>query len=148
MTDPLTGQVQEYCHLVKGPNKAVWEQSFANELGRLAHGGEASSNIKGTGTLFSSPKKKFPLAAKSPTAASFLPSGPRRPKLIAPASPLVATTVLIIPVMSAHLLPNSRLQNVSSTAPSQPLMHALLFLTSATSTSAPQWSATNTCASH
>jgi len=128
-TDPITaGQVQEqYRHLIKGPIKAVWEKSFAkNKLDRLAQG-VASCNIKGTGTTFFIPKEKLPPATKSLMAASFPPSGPRRPKLIAPASPLVATVLLIIPVTSALLPPNSRLQNVSSTAPSQPLMRALLF---------------------
>jgi hypothetical protein len=139
VTNPVTGQVQEYHHLVKGPNKAVWEKSFANELGRLAQGVASCNHIKGTGKIVFIPKEKVPSGCKV-TYGRIVAS-------IAPASPLAAT-VLIIPVTSAHLPPNSQQQNVSSTAPSQPLIRALLFLTSAISTLAPQWTATNTCASH
>ena len=31
--DPTTGASLEYRHLVKGPTKAIWENSFANEIG-------------------------------------------------------------------------------------------------------------------
>ena len=30
--DPTTGASLEYRNLVKGPNKAIWENSFANEI--------------------------------------------------------------------------------------------------------------------
>ena len=36
--DPTTGALLEYRHLVKGPTKSSWENSFANEIGRLAKG--------------------------------------------------------------------------------------------------------------
>jgi len=38
VTDVTTGRQLEYRHLVKGPTKEAWVQSFANELGRLAQG--------------------------------------------------------------------------------------------------------------
>ena len=34
--DPTTGASLEYRHLVKGPTKAIWEKSFANEIGRIS----------------------------------------------------------------------------------------------------------------
>ena len=36
--DPKTGASLEYRNLVKGPTKAIWESSFAHEIGRLAQG--------------------------------------------------------------------------------------------------------------
>ena len=30
--DPTTGAALEYRHIVKGPTKAIWENSFANEI--------------------------------------------------------------------------------------------------------------------
>ena len=36
--DPTTGASLEYRHLIKGPTKAIRENSFANEIGRLAQG--------------------------------------------------------------------------------------------------------------
>jgi hypothetical protein len=36
VTDPIIGQVQEFRHLMMGPNRSTWMHSFANELGRLA----------------------------------------------------------------------------------------------------------------
>ena len=59
VTDPITGQVQEYRHLIKGPDKAVWETSFANELGRLAQG-VGSRDKKGTGTIFFIKREEVP----------------------------------------------------------------------------------------
>jgi hypothetical protein len=38
VTNPITGKVQEYQHLVKGLQKDIWTRGFANELGRLAQG--------------------------------------------------------------------------------------------------------------
>jgi hypothetical protein len=38
VVDPITGQVQEYCHLLQGPGVPTWTKSFANELGRLSQG--------------------------------------------------------------------------------------------------------------
>jgi hypothetical protein len=36
--DPITGEVQEYRHLVKGLQKDIWTRGFTNGLGRLAQG--------------------------------------------------------------------------------------------------------------
>ena len=36
--DPATGNVHEYKNLIRGPNKAIWKQGLANDLGRLAQG--------------------------------------------------------------------------------------------------------------
>ena len=49
VTHPITGQAQEYRHLMKGNNKDTWETSFANELGRLAQG--VGNRIEGTNTI-------------------------------------------------------------------------------------------------
>ena len=35
---PTTGALQEFCHLVMGPNKSTWYQSLANEFGLLVQG--------------------------------------------------------------------------------------------------------------
>ena len=46
-------------HLIKGPTKAIWENSFANEIGRLAQGvGERMPSR--TNTIFFIPKDKVP----------------------------------------------------------------------------------------
>jgi hypothetical protein len=59
VTDPLTGQVQEYRHLIKGPEQATWSTSFANELGRLAQG--VGTRMKtGTSTVFFIAKAAVP----------------------------------------------------------------------------------------
>ena len=36
--NPLTGVLQEFRHLIKGPDKEIWIKSLANEIGRLAQG--------------------------------------------------------------------------------------------------------------
>ena len=36
--DPATGKVHEYWHLIRGPDRAIWKQGFANDLGCLAQG--------------------------------------------------------------------------------------------------------------
>ena len=36
--DPSTGTSLEYRHLMRGPDKIIWERAFANDLGRLAQG--------------------------------------------------------------------------------------------------------------
>ncbi len=38
VVNPITGQVQEYRHLLQGPDAPTWTHSFANELGRLSQG--------------------------------------------------------------------------------------------------------------
>ena len=57
--DPTTGVSLEYRHLVKGPTKAIWESSFANEIGRLAQGfGTRMPYV--INTIFFIPKDKVP----------------------------------------------------------------------------------------
>ena len=36
--DSATGNVHEYRHLARGPDKNIWTKSLANDLGRLAQG--------------------------------------------------------------------------------------------------------------
>ena len=48
---------QEYRHLIKGPERRIWEISFANELGQLAQG---IREVKGTNTVMFIPKSKVP----------------------------------------------------------------------------------------
>ena len=36
--DPATGESLEYRHLMNGPDKHIWVQALANDLGRLAQG--------------------------------------------------------------------------------------------------------------
>ena len=57
--DPTTGASLEYRHLVKGPTKAIWGNSFANEIGRLVQGVETRMP-SGTNTIFFIPKDKLP----------------------------------------------------------------------------------------
>jgi hypothetical protein len=97
VTDPVTGQVQEYRHLVKGPDKAVWEKSFANKLGCLAQG-VASCDINVTGTIFFIPKEKVPSGRR--VTYGRIVSSIRPQKTETHCTRL--TAVLIIPVTSAH----------------------------------------------
>ena len=48
---------QECRHLIKGPDRKIWEISFANELGQLAQG---IREVKGTNTVMFVPKSKVP----------------------------------------------------------------------------------------
>ena len=57
--DPTTGVSLEYRHLVKGPTKAIWGNSFANEIGQLAQG-VRTRMPSGTNTIFFIPKDKVP----------------------------------------------------------------------------------------
>jgi hypothetical protein len=59
VTDPITGQVQEYRHLSKGSKKATWMCLFANELGRLAQGIGVRMPTN-TNTVFFLGKEKVP----------------------------------------------------------------------------------------
>ena len=53
--DPTTGASLEYRHLINGPTKSIWENSFANEIGRLAQG--VGTRIpSGENTIFFIPK--------------------------------------------------------------------------------------------
>ena len=63
--NPLTGVLQEFCHLVKGPDKEIWTKSLANEFGRLAQG--ASNIIDRTNTMYFIPKKEVPFTTKKVT---------------------------------------------------------------------------------
>ena len=57
--DALTGNSQEYRHLIKGPDRATWTTSYANELGRLANGvGTRMPN--GTNTIKFIPSNAVP----------------------------------------------------------------------------------------
>ena len=57
--DPTTRASLEYRHIFKGPTTAIWENSFANEIGRLAQvlGTRMPS---GTNTIFFIPRDKLP----------------------------------------------------------------------------------------
>ena len=55
--DPTTGESLEYRHLVKGTTKSIWENSFANEIGRLAQVVGTRMSY-GTNTIFFIPKEK------------------------------------------------------------------------------------------
>ena len=48
---------QEYRHLIKGPERKIWEISFANKLGQIAQG---TREVKGTNTVMFIPKSKVP----------------------------------------------------------------------------------------
>ena len=56
--DPTTGSSLEYRHKIKGTTKAIWENSFANEIGRLAQG-VGTRMPSGTNTFFFIPKVKI-----------------------------------------------------------------------------------------
>ena len=57
VTHHISGVAQEYRHLIKGPERKIWERSFANELGQLAQG---IREFKGTNTVMFVPKSKVP----------------------------------------------------------------------------------------
>ena len=63
VTDPLTGQVQEYRHLIQGPEKTTWVNSFSNELGRLFQG-VGKRMPTGSETCFFIPKSGVPQGRK------------------------------------------------------------------------------------
>ena len=59
VTHHITGKQMEYRHLIRDPHyKKDWDQSCANELGRLAQG--LGDKIKGTNTLIFIAKSKVP----------------------------------------------------------------------------------------
>ena len=60
--NPITGVLQEFRHLIKGPDKEIWTKSLANEFGRLAQG--VSKRIKGTNTMYFIPKEEVPFKTK------------------------------------------------------------------------------------
>jgi hypothetical protein len=55
----VTGQIYEYCHLIKMLQREIWEHSFANEIGRLAQG-VGTRMPTGTNTIFFIEKKPDP----------------------------------------------------------------------------------------
>jgi hypothetical protein len=61
--DEVTGQVEEYRHLIKGANSKIWENSFANKIGRLTQG-VGTRMPTGTNTIFFIPKKAVPTDRK------------------------------------------------------------------------------------
>ena len=48
--EPSTGNILEYRHLIRGPDKSVWKTALANDLGRLAQG-VGTRMPKGTNTI-------------------------------------------------------------------------------------------------
>ncbi len=59
IVDDITGDVLEYCHLIKSDTHcAIWQKSLANELGCLFQG---IHDIKGTDTCFFIRKKQMPI---------------------------------------------------------------------------------------
>ena len=52
--NPVTGVLQEFRHLIKGPDKEIWTKYLANKFGRLAQG--VSKRIEGTNTIYFIPK--------------------------------------------------------------------------------------------
>ena len=62
VTHPITGQSQEYHHLIRGDKKEIWRKSFANELGKLAQG--VGNRIDGTNTIFFEKKYAVPKGKK------------------------------------------------------------------------------------
>ena len=57
VTHQISGVAQEYRHLIKGPERKIWEISFANELGKLAQG---IRGVKGTTTVIFIIKDQVP----------------------------------------------------------------------------------------
>ena len=57
VTHQISVVAQEYMHLIKGPERKIWERSFANELGQLSQG---IREVKGTNTVMFIPKSKVP----------------------------------------------------------------------------------------
>ena len=63
--NPLTGVLQEFCHLIKGPDKEIWTTYLANKFGRLAQ--VVSKRIDGTNTIYFIPKEEVPFKTKKGT---------------------------------------------------------------------------------
>ena len=57
--DPITGESLTYRQLIRGPDKAIWLQGCANEIGRLAQGLD-NSDITGTETIHFIPHTALP----------------------------------------------------------------------------------------
>ena len=63
--NPLTGVLQEFRHIIKGPDKEIWTKYLANEFGRLDQG--VSKRIDGTNTMYFIPKEELPFKNKKLT---------------------------------------------------------------------------------
>ena len=61
---PITRESIEYRHLIKGATKAIWENSFANYIVRLAQVLKTRIPLE-TNTIFFIPKEKVPAARTS-----------------------------------------------------------------------------------
>ena len=57
VTHQISGVAQAYIHLVKGPDKKIWERYLTNELGQLAQGIRI---VKGTNTVIFITKTQVP----------------------------------------------------------------------------------------
>ena len=57
VTHKISGMAQEYRHLIKSPQRKIWERSFANELGQLVLG---IRGVKGTYTVIFILKDQVP----------------------------------------------------------------------------------------
>ena len=57
VTHQISGVAQEYRHLIKGPERRIWERSFANKLGQLPQG---IIEVKGKNTVMFIPKSIVP----------------------------------------------------------------------------------------
>ena len=85
--EPTTGAPLEYRHLIKGPTKPIWENLFANEIGRLSKR-FVTMMPSVTNTIFFIPKGKFPVG-KTVTYGELWPQYEhKRLKHIAPDSML------------------------------------------------------------
>ena len=63
--NPLTGVLQEFRHLIQGPDKEIWTKSLANEFGRLTQG--VQNRIEGTNTMYFIPKEEVSFETKKVT---------------------------------------------------------------------------------
>ena len=57
--------IQEFFHLIKGPEKEIRKKILANEFGRLAPG--VRNRIEGTNTMYFIPKEEVPFETKKVT---------------------------------------------------------------------------------
>jgi hypothetical protein len=122
VTDPITGKVQEFRHLMQGPNCPTWMTSFANKLGRLEQG-IGTRMPTGTNTCFFIPKKQVPTDRTVTYGRIVASIRPRKQKRTARASPLVAIASATL-ATQAHPPPSSPPPSASSTVPSQPIAGA------------------------
>ena len=65
VTHPITGDLQEFRHLIVGPDREIWLRSLANEFGRLAQG--VGNRIEGTNTIHFILKSEVPFGTNKVT---------------------------------------------------------------------------------